>query len=177
MTVLRTVLFLFNVFAVLFCATIASADQHRTLACIGGTVYASPTAEPVRHALLLVLDGVIQTVVDASAIKYTLPPDTQTINCTGKFIVAGFWNSHVHFGRGWTDPGGTPAYKLESHMRDMLTRWGFTTVWDLGSLSSKTLEIRHRVEIGEVLGPRILMAGEIFPEHGHPVYIPAWTTH
>src|SRR5581483_5909842 len=32
---------------------------------------------------------------------------------------------------------------------------------------------RQRVEAGEVPGPRILMAGDIFPKNGHPVYLPA----
>jgi len=65
-----------------------------------------------------------------------------------------------------------PAGRLESLMQDMLTRWGFTTVWDLGSDPQNTLALRKRVESGEVPGPRILMAGDIFPEHGHPVYLP-----
>jgi imidazolonepropionase-like amidohydrolase len=54
----------------------------------------------------------------------------------------------------------------------MLTRWGFTTVWDLGSAPDNTLALRRRVEAGEVLGPNILMAGDIFPKNGHPVYLP-----
>jgi imidazolonepropionase-like amidohydrolase len=58
-------------------------------------------------------------------------------------------------------------------MQEMLTRWGFTTVWDLGSNPQNTLTIRKRVESGEVPGPRILMAGDIFPKNGHPVYLPA----
>ena len=58
-------------------------------------------------------------------------------------------------------------------MQEMLTRWGFTTVWDLGSDPQNTLALRKRVESGEVPGPKILMAGDIFPKGGHPVYLPA----
>jgi imidazolonepropionase-like amidohydrolase len=57
-------------------------------------------------------------------------------------------------------------------MQEMLTSWGFTAVWDLGSLPSNTLTIRRRVESWEVPGPKILMAGDIFPKNGHPVYLP-----
>jgi len=121
----------------------------------------------------MVSDELIQTAVDASTMKLALPPGTQTINCKGKFIVAGFWNSHVHFETGWQDAAATSADKLTAHMQEMLTRWGFTTVWDLGSDPLNTLELRRRLENGEVLGPRILMAGDIFPEGGHPVYLPA----
>jgi len=58
-------------------------------------------------------------------------------------------------------------------MQEMLTKWGFTTVWDLGSNPSDTLPLRRRVDSGEVLGPRIFSAGSIFPKGGHPIYLPA----
>jgi imidazolonepropionase-like amidohydrolase len=58
-------------------------------------------------------------------------------------------------------------------MREMLTGRGFSAVWDLGSNPQNTLTIRKRVESGEVSGPRIFMAGDIFPKGGHPVYLPA----
>jgi len=150
----------------------AASASAETLACIGGTIYPSPTAAPIRHALLMVSGGMIGTAADASAMKFTLPPGTQTIDCNGKFIVAGFWNSHVHFETGWEDAGAAPEDKLTAHMQEMLTRWGFTTVWDLGSDPFNTFEIRRRIEASQVLGPRILMAGDIFPEGGHPVYLP-----
>jgi imidazolonepropionase-like amidohydrolase len=58
-------------------------------------------------------------------------------------------------------------------MQEMLTKWGFTTVWDLGSNPIDTLPLRRRIESGEVLGPRIFSAGSIFPKGGHPIYLPA----
>jgi len=44
----------------------------------------------------------------------------------------------------------------------MLTRWGFTTVFDIASVLQNTNLIRHRIESGEVKGPRILTVGEPF---------------
>jgi imidazolonepropionase-like amidohydrolase len=58
-------------------------------------------------------------------------------------------------------------------MQEMLNRWGFTTVWDLGSDPRNSLPLRVRVESGEVPGPQILLAGAIFPKGGHPIYLPA----
>jgi imidazolonepropionase-like amidohydrolase len=55
----------------------------------------------------------------------------------------------------------------------MLTRWGFTTVWDLGSNPADALSLRRRVNSGEVLGPNIFLLGSIFPKNGHPSYLPA----
>jgi imidazolonepropionase-like amidohydrolase len=57
-------------------------------------------------------------------------------------------------------------------MQEMLTRWGFTSVWDLGSDPSNSLALRRRVDAGELAGPRILLTGNIFPKGGHPVYLP-----
>jgi len=90
-----------------------------------------------------------------------------------KTIVAGFWNGHVHFTEpAWNGAATAPATALEKHMQEMLTRWGFTTVWDLGSDPNNSLALRRRVEAGEVPGPQILLAGDIFPKNGHPVYLP-----
>src|SRR5207237_3128026 len=60
-----------------------------------------------------------------------------------------------------------------AHMQEMLTRWGFTTVWDLGSNPADALPLRRRVNAGEVLGPNIFLLGSIFPKDGHPAYLPA----
>jgi len=56
------------------------------------------------------------------------------------------------------------AAALTKHMQEMLTKWGFTTVWDLGSNPSDTLPLRRARGRGEVLGPQILLAGGVFPK-------------
>jgi imidazolonepropionase-like amidohydrolase len=54
----------------------------------------------------------------------------------------------------------------------MLTRWGFTTVFDIASVLENTTVIRRRIESGEVKGPRILTVGEPFwGKGGTPVYV------
>jgi imidazolonepropionase-like amidohydrolase len=149
--------------------TLAAGQEELVL--VGGKVYPSPTAPAIETAVVLMRDGKIEAVAERSKLK--LPSQVRMIDCTGKVIVAGFWNSHVHFETGWQDAANAPADKLEAHMQEMLTRWGFTTAWDLGSDPNNTMAIRRRVEAGEVPGPRILMAGDIFPKNGHPVYLPA----
>jgi imidazolonepropionase-like amidohydrolase len=143
------------------------------LACVGAKIYPSPTEPPIENATLLVHDGKIVAVAPGYKLKNKFPHSALTLDCKGKVIVAGFWNSHVHFTNGWDDAANTPAPTLTSHLQDMLTRWGFTTVWDLGSDANNTLILRKRIDAGDVPGPQILMAGDIFPKGGHPVYLPA----
>jgi imidazolonepropionase-like amidohydrolase len=149
-----------------------AAVNAQTLVLLGGSVYASPDAAPLPDAVIITSAGVITAIGSRSDLP--VPPDARVIDCTGKTVVAGFWNSHVHFTQAaWNNAASAPAAALEDHMREMLTRWGFTTVWDLGSDPRNSVALRQRVNSGEVPGPNILLAGNMYPKGGHPVYLPA----
>jgi imidazolonepropionase-like amidohydrolase len=166
---LRVALFFFLLCGATCCNAAANAQ---TLALVGGSVYASPDAAPLSDAVVVTSGGAITAIGNRGEVQ--IPPDARVIDCAGKTVVAGFWNSHVHFTQAvWRNAASAPAPPLEEHMREMLTRWGFTTVWDLGSDPNDTLALRRRITAGEVAGPNILLAGSIFPKGGHPVYLPA----
>ena len=152
---------------------LALASDGDLAICAGAKVYPSPTDPPIENAVLFIQDGKLNLVADGNRLKIPFPASAKQLDCRGKFIVAGFWNSHVHFEISWADAAKQPAGQLESHMQEMLTKWGVTTAWDLGSVPTNTMTIRKRVESGEVPGPQILMAGDIFPKGGHPAYLPA----
>jgi len=152
-------------------AGIGATANAQTLALVGGKVYASPEAASLDDAVVVATDGVITAVGRSSDIQ--IPPGARVIDCTGKTVVAGFWNSHVHFTEAvWRNAGSAPAAPLTAHMQAMLTRWGFTTVWSLGSDPSDSMALRRRVYADEVLGPNIFLAGSIFPSNGRPEYLP-----
>jgi len=144
--------------------------QAQTLVLKGGSLYASPDAAIISDAVVVTSAGVITAVGRAGEVP--LPPDARVIDCSGKTIVAGFWNSHVHFTEAvWQDFENAPAAPLTAHMQEMLTRWGFTTVWSLGS-NPGVAGLRRRVNADEIPGPNIFLAGSIFPRDGHPAYLP-----
>jgi imidazolonepropionase-like amidohydrolase len=85
--------------------------------------------------------------------------------------MAGFWNTHVHLSEPMFS-AGQPADSLGARLQAMLTRWGFTTVVDLGSDPGNTVPLRARVDSGGIPGPRILTAGmPLYPPHGIPFYL------
>lgn len=130
-----------------------------SLALVGGTIYASPTEAPIRDGVVLIQGGKIVAV--GSRAQVQIPPVAQTLDCSGLTITAGFWNSHVHFfERKWANATTIPAPELGRQLEDMLTRYGFTSVFDLGSMWENTRRIRNRIESGEVPGPRIRSTGE-----------------
>jgi imidazolonepropionase-like amidohydrolase len=132
----------------------------RQLLLTGGTIYTAPTEKPIRNGTVLIRNGKIVSV----SRKPLLRPASgvRVVNCSGLTLVAGLWNSHVHFGeRKWADVAGIPAGELASQIQAMLTRYGFTSVFDLGSPWENTRRLRQRIESGEVPGPRIRSTGEM----------------
>lgn len=130
------------------------------LALVGGTIYVTPTDEPIRNGVILIQDGKISAVGNKASLR--VPPNFPVLDCSGNTITAGFWNSHVHFfERKWANAAAIPAPELTRQLQEMFTRYGFTSVFDTGSPWENTLRIRERIESGEALGPRIRSTGEV----------------
>jgi imidazolonepropionase-like amidohydrolase len=137
-------------------------------ALVGGTVYVDPVQDPIRNGVVLIDDGKVTAVGDRSAIA--LSDHTASIDCSGLTITAGFWNCHVHFfERKWASAAAIPSAEATRQLQEMLTRYGFTSVFDLSSMWSNTRKLRDRIESGEVLGPRIRSTGEgLLPPNARP---------
>lgn len=144
------------------------------LALVHAKIYLSPTAPPIEDGTILIHNGRIRSVGPSARVKprHLLLP-IPVIDCHGKIITAGFWNSHVHI--------LTPVLLhselrsnevISSELDQMFTRWGFTTVFDIASILNNTNSIRRRIARGEVRGPRILTVGDpFFPKNGTPIYV------
>jgi len=111
--------------------------------------------------------------IEAVGEQVPVPAGVDVIRCASCVVVAGFWNSHVHFTEPkWEGAASQPAKILARQITEMLTHSGFTTVIDTGSVLSNTVALRRRIETGEIPGPRILTAGmPIFPPNGVPYYV------
>ena len=150
-----------------------TASGHPSdMALTGAKIYPSPTDPAIENGSILIHDGHIVRVGPSSTIK--IPRNASVIDCKGLVVTGGFWNAHVHV----LTPGLLHAETLSpeqitSQLQEMLTRWGFTTVFDIASLLQNTNTIRHRIEIGEVKGPKILTVGEPFWIKT-PIYVKAF---
>jgi imidazolonepropionase-like amidohydrolase len=158
--------------AILVGASSAADLQPRSLALVGARLYADAEGPAMDDAVVVVASGAITAVGPRSAVD--IPAGATSIDCQGLTITAGFYNSHVHFTdpKRWGDVAAAPGDRLTSHLREMLTRYGFTTVVDVASDLENTLELRRRIEKGDVSGPRILTAGgALYPPDGVPFYV------
>ncbi len=97
-------------------ASIGATANAQTVALVGGKIYASPDAMPLDDAVVVATNGVITAIGSRSDVQ--IPPDARIIDCTGKTVVAGFWNSHVHFTQAvWKNAGRRPPHRLPSTCR------------------------------------------------------------
>lgn len=166
--------FLLFLASMLCMAFLCNTGFASDLILIHAKVYTSPVDKPLEDATIVIHDGQIRAVGPS---KTTKGPHfarlVTVIDCTGMTVTAGLWNSHVHiFTAGLLHADQVPASQLTSQLDSMLTRWGFTTVFDTGSLLGNTNVIRKRIDDGEVKGPRILTVGEPFyAKGGIPVYV------
>src|SRR5882762_6067414 len=143
-------------------------SANKCLALTGAKIYVSPADQPIRDGIIIITDGKITAIGGRSDVY--VPQTAQLIDCAGLTITAGFWNSHVHFfERKWANAASIPATELALQLEQMLTRYGFTSVFDIGSMWENTRLIRDRIESGEVAGPRIRSTGEgLVPVGGNP---------
>jgi imidazolonepropionase-like amidohydrolase len=150
---------------------VRAADKPDLWVLRGAKVYVAPDTPPIEDGIVLVRGDRIAAVGPRASVS--IPAGARESECSGRVVAAGFQNSHVHFTEDqWNDARGQPAEALSRRLAAMLTRYGYTTVFDLASDRDNTLALRARIDSGEVRGPRILTAGlPLFPPNGIPVYL------
>jgi imidazolonepropionase-like amidohydrolase len=99
---------------------------------------------------LFISEGRIKKIGNANANSFVT---TKNIDASGKFILPGFWDNHVHFrGRG-----------LEEANKSFLNLFianGITTVRDAGGdLTTSILDWRNQMAEGNLIGPTIFTSG------------------
>jgi imidazolonepropionase-like amidohydrolase len=156
--------------AVAIAAPGAWAADAPVRALHGQRLYVSPDDKPLEGGVVRLREGV---VVSAGAGGASDDAPSLDSRCDGGVIVAGFQNSHVHLiGPGFIDARHRPAAQLQQALDELLTRWGFTTAFDIASDRDNTLALRERVDKGEIIGPRLLTVGlPLFPPDGLPFYL------
>ena len=82
-----------------------------------------------------------------------VPRGTKTLDATGKFLMSGLVDMHVHL-TGASEPTGSREFILP-----LLLANGITTVRDMGGDLDALLKLRHEIESGKLQAPRIFFAG------------------
>ena len=135
----------------------------------GGRLIDGTGSEPVDDSVLVMKDDLIESVGSAGSDRY--PQDAEVIDVTGKTIMPGLIDAHIHL-FGHRSMGQITWFMDEpllKGMRSVMDIWklidaGFTTVRDLGGVNA--LYLKRAVNEGSVVGPRILAAGRGITQTG-----------
>jgi imidazolonepropionase-like amidohydrolase len=132
------------------CITASSpATQAISLAITHITVIDATGAAPRPDQTVVVNGGRIAEMGASERIR--IPRGADVFDGTGKFLIPGLWDMHVHLG-GYEDGRKTLLRLLRS---------GITGVRDMASPIDDILRLRQETADGRIPGPRIVAAGPI----------------
>ncbi len=147
-----------------------------SLAIVGGTLIDGTGADPVRSGVVLVENG--KVVAAGSEKSVTIPANAKKLDVSGRTILPGFIDCHVHGTYRARDMRqhllNTPTYNVLRSLeifRETLA-CGITTARDMGGADAG---FRAAIEEGHIDGPRLLISlGMISQTGGHGDYwVPA----
>jgi hypothetical protein len=148
----------------------ALAGHHRRLArelvpparerplVIRGARLFDPSTHEVREGMTIVVEGSRVGAV-APDESLAVPSGAEIIEAAGRMVVPGLWDMHAHH--------GIPSPDLELDAPLNLAA-GVTMARDLGSHTEQILALRERIEAGEAIGTRLILAGFIDGPGGRP---------
>jgi imidazolonepropionase-like amidohydrolase len=139
-----------TLFLILTLTSIACAQSGRPALIIENVTIIDVTGAPAQtHRTVVVEDGRIQGIYEANRTQ----KGALRINATGKFLIPGLWDMHVHtvFGD-WFPHGKEIALPL-------FVANGVTGVRDMGGELDVLQQWRKEIATGTLLGPRMVISG------------------
>ncbi len=144
----------------------AGPAMAEVVAIQAGRLIDGSGAPPLRNAVLLIEDGIIQAV--GRDVK--IPADARIIDLSRHTVLPGFIDAHTHLtgrtigeGENWQD-AAVRDLPQEDAIRGVRNAWltlqaGFTTVRNVGANDFSDVALRNMIRAGVVPGPRMLVAG------------------
>jgi imidazolonepropionase-like amidohydrolase len=136
--------------AVWLCLLLACRSREPDgIALLGATLIDGSGGPPLPAAAVVIRRGRIESV--GSRADFRLPERTREVDVSGRWIVPGLVDGHVHL----VDPqAGVARWSMERYLA-----WGVTTVRDMHGPLRRVLAVRRELERGWRPGPRVYSAG------------------
>ncbi len=145
-------------------AQTAPSQEGPTLALVGGRVLDGYGGPPVEDGVVLVAGERITAVGPGSEIE--VPDGVRTISTEGMTVLPGLCDMHVHLqilGHGdyerWDELYGDRNPEVMAVAARQLLSAGVTCARDLGGPLEPLVEVRRRIDAGEIPGPRLFISG------------------
>jgi imidazolonepropionase-like amidohydrolase len=140
-------------------AALAGAADAQNLVVTGGRIITG-TGQVIEKGSVVVENGKIAKVAAGPA--GPAPKGAKVINAAGMTVIAGYIDDHRHLIQGRTPEAAAKFMKDDAAtaMRELLES-GVTTVQSGGDNNEAILELKKKVESGEIKGPRIIASARV----------------
>jgi imidazolonepropionase-like amidohydrolase len=147
------------------CFAAAQSTEKPTLALVGGRIIDGYEGRPIEDGVVLIAGDRIVAVGPRSQVA--VPAGTATIDTRGMSVLPGLADMHVHLmivGHGdyehW-DKAYRSRWRSEimPAAAKQLLKSGVTFARDLGAVLEDILDVRRRINAGEIPGPRLFVSG------------------
>jgi len=145
---------------ILYCVAACSEPHPATIAIIHATIIDATGAPPKPNSTILVDHEKISAIGPDSSLE--IPPGARVIDATGKFLIPGLADMHLHL-MGAGEPAGSREFILP-----LLIANGVTTVRDMGGDVAQLKKLKKEIDAGDQPGPQIFFTGPYLD--GNPPY-------
>lgn len=143
-------------------------------ALVGGTLVNGLGSTPIQDSVILIKDGQIEGVGTVESLP--VPEGYEVISTEAMTVLPGLWDMHVHLMiTGHSDYAyWHPAYadRFASEIMPasavQLLLAGVTSARDLGAPLEESVDVKRRIESGEIPGPRMFMSGPFIQKAPYP---------
>jgi imidazolonepropionase-like amidohydrolase len=153
----------------------SSSGQTRPIkALVGGTLIDGYGGRPIRNSIILIDGERISTVGTVESLP--VPKGAEVISTEGMSVLPGLWDMHVHLmlsGHGdyahWdkTYPSQLEPVIMPASARQLLLA-GVTSARDLGAPLEASINVRDRIEKGQVSGATVYVSGPFIQHEPYP---------
>jgi imidazolonepropionase-like amidohydrolase len=123
-------------------ANTLTRKQTRPLVFKNANLFDSETGKTLQRSTVVVVGNRIKAVGREGEVE--VPANAEIVDATGKTLMPGLWDMHVHIG-----PGDGLMHLAA----------GVTSVRDLANDTDALLALKSKIETNAEIGPRILMSG------------------
>ena len=144
-------------------STAAEQTPDCAIAIVGATVIDGNGGAPISDGTVLVREKRIEAVGPRSEVS--VPQCARVINGNGKFLTPGFVDTNVHIWLGGSMEANVryqdQRFDITLEGAQLHLKYGVTTIRDSYGIMRPLLDVRDAINRGEVVGPRMYVAGNI----------------
>jgi imidazolonepropionase-like amidohydrolase len=158
----------------LLCICISNFAQSQTKALVGGTLIDGYGGTPLRNSVIIIEGERIKAIGQVGQIL--IPTGAEIISTEGMSVMPGIWDMHVHLmingHSDYTYWDKTYLHLLESVIMPssahQLLLAGVTSARDLGAPLEASINVRNKINRGEIPGPTMYMSGPFIQKKPYP---------